>query len=68
MQELSDAQLAETIRDAINEAETRAINRGKTRIARLLHIAHRALGAAGEECVDDDDIDVGTQSTGGPKP
>lgn len=53
MNDLTDEQLAQTLHDAINEAEARATNRGKTRIARLLGLAHKALHAAGIECVDD---------------
>lgn len=68
MENQTNDQLAQTLHDAINEAESRALAAGKTRIHRLLQIAHRALHAAGVECTEDEDTGVSTQSTGGPKP
>lgn len=53
MDDLTDEQLAQGLHDHINEAERRAKVQGRTRIARLLGVAHKALHVAGAECVDD---------------
>lgn len=67
MDGLTNDQLAQTLHDAINEAESRALAAGKTRVLRALKVAHKALHAAGVECTEDEDTGVSTESIGGDK-
>lgn len=63
MEQLTNNQLAETIRTALAEAESRAAN--KPRVLRALKIAHRALHSAGLEAYGD--AEVSLESIGGDK-
>lgn len=67
MNNLTDDQLAATLYQAINEAESRAATRGKTTILTMLQAAHTLLAAAGEQCLCDEEIEISPMSIGGDK-